>query len=67
MTTKKKVGSKPAPRSADSANSVTTKFAKSANTGVRFSTWTSTSTPEQDDDLLDLTISLRFTIERQRR
>lgn len=67
MTTKKKVGSKPAPRSADSANSVTTKSAESANTGVGISSWTSTSRPELEDELLDLAISIRFTLERQRR
>lgn len=67
MTTKKKVGSKPAPRSADSANSVTTKSAKSANTGVGINSWASTSTAELEDEYLDLTISIRFTLERQRR
>ena len=34
---------------------------------VRFSTWASTSTPELEDEYMDLSISLRFTIERQRR
>ena len=51
MTAKKKVGSKPARRPQQAP----------------FSTWSSTTTPELEDELLDLTISLRFTIERQRR
>ena len=51
MTAKKKVGSKPARRPQTAP----------------FSSWTSTSSPELEDELLDLTISIRFTLERQRR
>ena len=51
MTAKKKVGSKPARRPQP----------------VGIDSWTSTSRPELEDELLDLTISIRFTLERQRR